>query len=107
MLFKKELSATVRFDKTFLIERAKAPGLKSPTTNNKKIKKGDLNMSDFIKETFEFKVETEEEAVDLINDFKDKSTGIVSYKTVYRTKKEKGEVVDSWYIVTLTQNFKV
>jgi hypothetical protein len=64
-------------------------------------------MSDFIKETFEFKVETEEEATALINDFKEKSIGIVNYKTVYRTKKEKGEVVDSWYIVTLTQTFKV
>lgn len=60
-----------------------------------------------LKETFEFRVGTEEEAVSLIEKHKAESLGLVTYKTVYRTKKEGGEVVDSWYIVTVTHNYKV
>ena len=60
-----------------------------------------------LKETFEFRVDTEESAVALIEDHKNKSSGLVTYKTTYRTKKEGGEVVDSWYIVSITHNYKV
>jgi len=60
-----------------------------------------------LKETFEFSVPTEEDAVALIEEHKAKSVGLVTYKTVYRTKKEGGEVIDSWYIVTITHNYKV
>ena len=60
-----------------------------------------------LKETFEFRVPTEEDAVALIEEHKAKSVGLVTYKTVYRTKKEGGEVVDSWYILTVTHNYKV
>lgn len=60
-----------------------------------------------LKETFEFRVGSEEQAVTLIEKHKDESAGLVTYKTVYRTKKEGGEVVDSWYIVTITHNYKV
>jgi len=66
-----------------------------------------MTNSMLLKETFEFRVGTEEEAVMLIEEHKEKSSGLVTYKTVYRTKKEGGEVVDSWYIVTVTHNYKV
>lgn len=59
------------------------------------------------KETFEFRVGTEEEAVTLIEKHKAKSSGLVTYKTAYKTKKEGGEVVDDWYIVTVIHNYKV
>lgn len=64
-------------------------------------------MEMLLKETFEFRVGTEEEAVALIEKHKFDSHGLVTYKTAYRTKKEGGEVVDSWYIVTVTHNYKV
>jgi hypothetical protein len=57
------------------------------------------------KETFVFKVDSEEAAVELIEEQKEKTRGLVTYKTDYKTKKEKGEVVDSWYIVTITHDY--
>jgi hypothetical protein len=57
------------------------------------------------KQTFTYKVPTEEAAVELIEEEKEKSRGLVTYKTDYKTKKEKGEVVDSWYIVTITHDY--
>lgn len=48
------------------------------------------------KETREFRVESEEEAIRLIEEWKQNAEGRVDYKTVYKTKKVKGEVVDYW-----------
>ena len=64
-------------------------------------------MADLQKETKVFKVHTEDAAVELINKFKAESQGMVTYKTDYKTKKSKGEIVDDWYIVTITQDYTV
>lgn len=60
---------------------------------------------DLQKETFVYKVPTEQEAVKLIEDEKNSSTGLVTYSTAYKTKTVKGEIVDSWYIVTVTHDY--
>lgn len=64
-------------------------------------------MADLQKETKVFKVHTEDAAAELINKFKEESQGMVTYKTDYKTKKSKGEIVDDWYIVTITQDYTV
>lgn len=55
--------------------------------------------------THEMRVETEEEAVQVIEDFKSKSKGLVTYKTTYKEKKSKGEVVETYYILTVVEDF--
>lgn len=62
-------------------------------------------MKELLKQTFTYKVPTEEDVVALIEDEKSKSRGLVTYKTDFKTKKEKGEVVDSWYVVTITHDY--
>lgn len=57
------------------------------------------------KETREFRVESEEEAIRLIEEWKQNAEGRVDYKTVYKTKKVKGEVVDYWWIVQIIIDF--
>jgi hypothetical protein len=59
-----------------------------------------------LKETFEFKVDTEEQAAALIADQKNRSTGIVSnYKSTRKTKKEQDEIVAEWFIVSVTHQY--
>lgn len=57
------------------------------------------------KETFQYKVETESAAQELIEKEKEKSQGLVTYGTKYRTRKENKEVVESWYVVTVTHDY--
>jgi hypothetical protein len=59
-----------------------------------------------LKETFEFQVDTEEQAAALIEEQKQGSKGIVSnYKSTRKTKKEQGEIVAEWYIVSVTHQY--
>lgn len=62
-----------------------------------------------IKKTEEYRVESEESAVDLINQFKAKQSSgsyeVVKSGYTMKTKKQKGEVIDLWYIVSITMNF--
>jgi hypothetical protein len=62
-------------------------------------------MPDLLKQNFTYKVSTEDDAVELIEQEKAKSRGLVTYKTDYKTKKEKGEIVESWYVVTVTHDY--
>lgn len=62
-------------------------------------------MKDLLKQTFTYKVPTEEDVVALIEDEKQQSKGLVTYKTDFKTKREKGEVVDSWFVVTITHDY--
>lgn len=64
-------------------------------------------MAKLQKETFVFRVETEELATKLIEEQKDSSKGVVSYKADYKTKKSKGEIVEDWWIVTITHDYTV
>lgn len=63
------------------------------------------------KQTDVYRVDTEEEAVDMINDAKDNQArgGYTLTKSSYvmKTKKTKGEVVDAWFIVSLEKSFEV
>ena len=64
-----------------------------------------------IKRVEEYRVESEEEAVALIQKFKDNqiTDGYEVTKSGYamKTKKSKGEIVDSWFIVSITMNFNM
>lgn len=64
-------------------------------------------MAKLQKETFVFRVATEEDAAKLIEEQKESSKGIVSYKADYKTKKSKGEIIDDWYIVSITHDYTV
>lgn len=63
------------------------------------------------KQTDVYRVDTEEEAVEMINDAKDSQArgGYTLTKSSYvmKTKKTKGEVVDAWFIVSLEKSFEV
>ena len=53
-----------------------------------------------------YRVATEEEATELINEAKRDSNYILSkYSSVKREQKAKGEVIDEWYKVTLVKSF--
>lgn len=62
-------------------------------------------MAELLKETFVYRVDTEEQAVNKVEEEKASSDGIVSYKVDYKEKKLKGEVVDSWYVVSITHDY--
>lgn len=54
-----------------------------------------------------YRVNTEEEAKQLIEDKKRESIGVVTkYSSVYRCKKVKGEIEDEFYRVSITQEFQ-
>jgi transcription elongation factor GreA-like protein len=53
-----------------------------------------------------YRVENEKEAKQLIEDAKQDGAGdLVKYACDYHERKSKGEVIDSWYRVTLCRNF--
>jgi len=56
-----------------------------------------------------YKVATEEEATELIQEFKDgQATGdyeITKYESKYRNKKAKGEIVEEWYSVLIQKDY--
>lgn len=62
-------------------------------------------MPNLIKETFVFRVENESQVAALIEEQKNSSKGIVNHKADYKTKKSKGEIIDSWWIVTITHDY--
>lgn len=67
-------------------------------------------MKELLKETLEYRVDNEEEAIALIQEFKDKQIdeGYTLDKSGYvlKTKKNKGEIVDSYAIATVRKNFE-
>ena len=56
-------------------------------------------MADLMKESKQYRVDTEEQAVRLIENAKENSNGIVTYKTTYKNTKKDGE----FYIVEITE----
>lgn len=53
-----------------------------------------------------YRVATEEEATELINEAKNDGNYILSkYSSVKREQKAKGEIIDEWYKVTLVKTF--
>lgn len=61
---------------------------------------------ELLKQSKEYRVSTEEEAVALIEQVKSSSQGRVDYKSTYKTKKSKGEIIDEWYVVSITEKFE-
>ena len=61
------------------------------------------------KTTDVYRVETEEEAMNLIQEFKDnqnaKGYTVTKSGYVLKTKKSKGEIIDSWFIATVERSF--
>ena len=64
-----------------------------------------------LKETKFWRVDSEDEAVDMITEYKDNAIkgGYTVTKSGYKikTKKSKGEIVDSWCIVTIEYSYEV
>ena len=63
-------------------------------------------MTELIKETKTWRVDNEETAVEMINEYKDKAitNGYTITKSGYaiKTKKSKGEIVDMYALVNIT-----
>ena len=68
-------------------------------------------MTELIKETKTWRVDNEETAVEMINEYKDKAitNGYTITKSGYaiKTKKSKGEVVDMYALVNITFSYEV
>ena len=66
-------------------------------------------MKMLLKTTEVYRADNEEEAVQMINEYKDRqlTEGFTLSKSGYvlKTKKSKGEVIDSWTVVTLEKTF--
>ena len=67
-------------------------------------------MKFLMKTTDVYKVDTEEEAMNLIQEFKDNQNveGYTVSKSGYvlKTKKSKGEIIDQWFITTIERSFE-
>lgn len=61
------------------------------------------------KETRTYRVDTEEEALNLIEETKNNAHGYYVSKNGYamKTKKSKGEIVEVWYLVNLELTYEV
>ena len=63
-----------------------------------------------LKTTDVYRVDTEEEALGMIEDVKEKQEegGYTLTKSAYvmKTKKSKGEIVDMWFVVTTEKSFE-
>ena len=66
-------------------------------------------MAQLLKESYDMRVDTEQDAMNLVNEERNDTEkgGVVDYKVVYKTKKSKGEIVDDWYIVTITRKYEI
>ena len=64
-------------------------------------------MSKYLISTVEtYRVDSEEEAKKLIEETRNDTIGVLSkYSSVHKEQKQKGEVIQEWYRVTLTQSF--
>jgi len=62
-----------------------------------------------LKHTDVYRVDAEEEAIKMIEDCKDgqfkEGYTLTKSSYVYKTKKSKGEIVDSWYVVSTEKTF--
>lgn len=60
-----------------------------------------------IKLVHTYEVDTKTEAEELIRSFEAKSSGMVTYKLTHRTKKSQGEIEYEWYVVEITEKYKL
>jgi hypothetical protein len=64
-------------------------------------------MEVLIKEVHTYEVDTKEAAEKLIHKAQASSQGVVTYKVTHRTKKSGGEVESEWFVVEITQKYKI
>lgn len=63
-------------------------------------------MARYLIETTEmYRVDSEQEAASLIEAAKHDAYGVVKYSSTHKERKQKGEIVDEWYRVSLTRKF--
>jgi|GEM_PF-4622447 len=53
-------------------------------------------MADLLKQSKQYRVNSEAEVADLIDLAKDESQGTIEFSRKHKTKKSKGEIVDEW-----------
>jgi len=64
-------------------------------------------------ETFGFEVDSEQEAMELINEYKEGQLVdgyvLTKYNTTYKSKKDRktGEIVDEYWVVSVTKKYEV
>ena len=58
-----------------------------------------------IKEVHTYEVDSKDAAETKIKEVEATSKGTVTYKLSYKTKKVKGEVIDDWYLIEITQAY--
>jgi hypothetical protein len=63
-----------------------------------------MNDAIAIKKVDSYRVDSEEEAKTLLEDLRKNSSGyeLTKHEVKMKTKKVKGEIVDSWYVLTVT-----
>ena len=74
------------------------------------MKKGRMKIMIMLMKTTEvYRVANEEEAVQMINNYKDRQLTedytLTKSGYVLKTKKSKGEIIDSWAVVTIEKTF--
>lgn len=66
-------------------------------------------MLKMIRQTEVYKATSEENAQKIIENFKSKQVEggyeLTKYESKVKTKKSKGEIIDSWYLVTIEKTF--
>lgn len=70
-------------------------------------------MKQLIKETLTFHIDSEEEAMQTVENYKANQMAegytLLKYKNDYKSKKDRktGEIVDEWWIVEITKGYEV
>ena len=67
-------------------------------------------MVQLVKETKNFKVTSEKEATELIEQFKqdqyNNNYKLIDSRSKYQNKKLKGEIIEEWYLVTIVLDYE-
>ena len=58
-----------------------------------------------IKEVHTYEVDSKDAAEARIKEVEEVSKGTVTYKLSYKTKKLKGEIIDEWFLIEITQAY--
>ena len=70
-------------------------------------------MNQLMKETLTFRIDSEEEAMQTVENYKASQMAegytLLKYKNDYKSKKDRktGEIVDEWWIVEITKGYEV
>jgi hypothetical protein len=62
-------------------------------------------MAQLLKQTFVKRADSEQEADNIVYEHKAMNDGEISYKVNHKVKKQKGEVIDEWWEVTVTHDY--